>query len=240
MDYVIASRAIEAIMLIQAGDKDFPVTEDDTTLEDLRQQMMSRSKYGSSEAIYKLFTNHTVKISWSYPPLDALLSDEKFSEPNADIFLALGFPRILIIGETLRSNSGQAITTTMGPIAALEEMRNSIIEWITYLYEDLAKKNNFDNIPKATFAPITSSEIVELIKYAVDAAGQGYISRNTIAKMLGTDFNSEIEQIRYEDNTLNNIKEQDVNLKNPDTSPEDNTRGDNYFNNEEKNGRIEV
>jgi len=240
MDYVIASRAIEAIMLIQAGDKDFPVTEDDTTLEDLRNQMTSRSKYGSSEAVYKLFTNHTVKISWSYPPLDALLSDEKFSEPNADIFLALGFPRILLIGETLRSNSGQAITTTMGPIAALEEMRNTIVQWINSIYEDLANKNNFDNIPLPAFAPITSSEVVELIKYAVDAAGKGYISRNTIAKMLGTDFNSEIEQRLYEDNTLNNIEKEKVVVEDPKGNPEDNTRGGDFIDTNELDGRIEV
>jgi hypothetical protein len=194
MDKSIASRAIEAIRHIKVGDKDFPATEPDITAVRSAVEMNS----SSGERIFNLFTNHTVTIEWVIPALEALISEEKYAEPNADIFLALGFPRILTTGETLRSNSSDSKIASLGPKATLEDIRESIIDWIVLLYQELADKNNFSRIPEPYFAPIATSDYTALVQFAVDAMTSGAISKDTIAQLYGSDFETESDQITTE------------------------------------------
>jgi hypothetical protein len=194
MDKSIASRAIEAIRHIKVGDKDFPATDPDITA--VRSAVEANSSSG--ERIFNLFTNHTVEIEWILPALEALISEEKYAEPNADIFLALGFPRILTTGETLRSNSSDSKIASLGPKATLEDIRESIIDWIVLLYQELADKNNFTRVPEPYFAPIATSDYTALVQFAVDAMTSGAISKDTIAQLYGSDFETESDQITTE------------------------------------------
>jgi hypothetical protein len=195
LDYSIASKAIEAIRHVKAGDKDFPVTEDDTTLDDIKAQMDARSRVATPEGVYSLYTNHTITMEWVYPPLEALMSDGKYAEPNADIFMAMGFSRVLLVGEAFRSNSGQSITTTLGPVAALNEVRERILEWMRALYVRLADLNGFKNIPEPRFSPVVAADTVALVQFALEAGKMGVLSKNTIAQMFSTDFETESQQI---------------------------------------------
>lgn len=198
MDYTIATRAIEAIRHVKAGDKDFPLTEDDTSLEDIKSQLRAREYNGIAETIYTLFTNHTVSVEWVFPPLDALLNDAKYVEPNADIFLALGFPRVLLVGESNRSNAGQASTSIQGPVSTLNEFRTKILAWIKELYWEYADLNGFKNIPEPTFSPISLADVSSLVQYAIEAAKIGVLSKTAIAQMFGSDYETEAEQTRFE------------------------------------------
>lgn len=198
MDYSIATRALEAIRHIKVGNDEFPVEEGDTALDDLENKIAARQSV-SREVIYSLFTNHTVEIDWIYPPLDALLSDGKYSEPNSDIFLALGFSRTLLVGESLRSNASQNVSASLGPIATINEMREGLLEWIRILYEDMAEQNGFRNIATPYFRPISSADLSTLMAFAVEAARMGAISQDTIANAFGTTYEFEKEQRDTED-----------------------------------------
>jgi len=214
MDYSIAKKALESIRQIKVGSDEFPVEEGDDIIVDLKNQIeVARRKNGGVENIYTLYTPHTVEIVWSYPPLDALLSDAKYSEPNADIFMALGFSRVLLVGESLRSNSGTSVATTIGPVSTLNEIRLSILEWVEKLYADLAEKNGFRAYPKPSFGPIPSADLVQLVQFAIEAAKQGIISKDTVAKMFNSDFESEHSQIDAE-MSIDNIPTP-VELNNP-------------------------
>lgn len=194
MDKVIVSRAIEAIRQIKVGDKDFPANDDDI----LAVQATVEQNSSSGERVFNLFTNHTVVIEWIFPPLDALLNEAKYAEPNADIFLAVGFPRILTTGETLRSNSSDSKIASLGPKATLEDMREAIIEWLTELYRILGEKNGFNRVPEPYFAPIATTDYTALVQFAVDAMSAGAISKDTIAQLYGSDFETEADQITTE------------------------------------------
>lgn len=194
MDKTIVSRAIEAIRHIKVGDKDFPATDEDIAAV----QSTVEQNSSSGERVFNLFTNHTVTIEWSFPPLEALLNEAKYAEPNADIFLSVGFPRILTTGETLRSNSSDSKIASLGPKATLEDLRESILEWLKLLYALLADKNNFNRIPEPYFAPIATSDYTALVQFAVDAMSAGAISKDTIAQLYGSDFETEANQITTE------------------------------------------
>lgn len=199
MDYSIATRALEAIRLIKAGNDEFPITEEDDSLEDIRQQVSAQKAAANGEIVYSLFTNHTVTVEWIYPPLDALLSEQKYNEPNAEIFLAMGFSRVLLVGEALRSNSSQSVASTLGPVSTLNELRRGLLAWVRSLYHDLAEKNGFKNVPDPLFRPIPLGDIAALAQFAIQAAKIGALSKDTVAQYFGTDFETENVQIDAEE-----------------------------------------
>lgn len=212
MDYSIATRALEAIQHVRAGNDEYPVEEGDPTLKQIEETLNRRNVYSNAtrDIIYKLFTNHTVDINWIYPPMDTLLSDTKYAEPNSDILMAMGFSRVLLVGESLRSNSGQSTTTTLGPIATLNEMRSSILDWVRILYNELRRSNGFKQTPEPYFPPINSADKLELAKYAIAAAKIGAISKDAVAFFFDRDYTSEREQMdeSNEANSPNIVKEE--------------------------------
>lgn len=217
MDYSIATKAIEAVMLINAGNDNYPVTDDDTTLEDIRTQMTNNVR--TAENIYRLFANHTVKISWIYPPLDALLSDVKYNEPNAEIFMAMGFSRVLLTGEAGKSNAGSSVSSTMGAIATLSEMRGNLLRWVKELYKDMAEENGFKYVPEPMFSTIAAADTVALAQYAIEAVKLGALSKNTISRMFGTDFETEHQQIEAEADISGNTPAFNALFDKPNSTP---------------------
>lgn len=194
MDKAIASRAIEMIRHVKIGDKDYPADDDDiNAAKDILQQSSS-----SGERVFNLFTNHTWVIDWVHPELEVLLSETKYSEANSDIFLAMGFPRVLTTGETLRSNSSDSKIASLGPKATLEDLRETIIQWISSLYKELAEKNDFSRIPEPVFAPIAAADYTALIQFSIQALGAGAISKDTVAQLYGSSWEEEANQMQTE------------------------------------------
>lgn len=194
MDRSIANRAIEAIRHVRVGNDDFPADDDDiTAIEQMVTQNIS-----SGERIFNLFTNHTVEVEWIFPPLDALLNEAKYAEPNSDIFLGLGFPRILTVGETAKSNAADNKIASLGPKATLEDLRDAIIAWLKKLYLELADINNFDRVPDPYFAPIATTDMTALIQFAIEALTAGAISKDTVSQLYGSDYETEAGQIETE------------------------------------------
>jgi hypothetical protein len=191
MDRSIASRAIEAIRHIKVGDKDYPADQDDI---DTAESLLNANA-SNGERVFNLFTNHTYVIEWIMPPLEALLNEAKYVEPNNDIFLGLGFPRILTVGETAKSNAADNKIASIGPKATLDDMRELIIYWLKKLYRELADINGFTRIPEPYFSPIATSDMTALTQFAVDAMTNGAISKDTVAQLYGTDFNTESIEI---------------------------------------------
>jgi len=194
MDQTLASRAIEAIRLIKTGDKDFPALDDDiTAIRSLVEQNQS-----TGELVYNLFTGHTTTIEWAIPPLDALLSEVKYIEPNADIFLAIGFPRILVVGETSRSGSSDSKIALIGPKSTLEDLRLQLLAFVDSVYKYLAELNGFTQVPEPYFSPIATSDYTALTQFAVDAMTNGAISKDTVAQLYGSDYTTEVAQREIE------------------------------------------
>lgn len=213
MDRTIVSRSIEMIRQVKVGSDNFPATDDDI---DATQKAIADAA-ASGDRIFNLFTNHTVDIQWILPPLDALLNEIKYLEPNADIFLALGFPRILTVGESMRSNSSDSRIAALGPMATLNELREKLIEWIEWLYEDLAERNNFSSWPTPYFSPVQFQDMTALTQFAIQAQQVGAISKDVIAQMYGSTYEEELEKISFE------VNENDTNQSRPEAPEESET-----------------
>lgn len=194
MDRSIATRASELLRHVKVGSDKFPATDDD--LKATEAVLANASITG--DRVFNLFTNHTIEVNWAMPPLDALLNEAKYMEPNADIFLALGFPRILAVGETLRSNSSDSKVASLGPISTLNDLREAILLWIDGLYKELAVLNGFSWYPKPFFSPIALQDVTSLTQLAIQAQQIGAISKDTIAQLYGSTYEDEREKIDTE------------------------------------------
>jgi len=135
-------------------------------------------------------------------------------QPNADIFLAMGFPRILTVGESLRSNSSDSRIATLGPMSTLTEVRERILSWIEWFYEDLAERNNMATWPKPYFSPIQFQDMTALTQFAIQAQQIGAISKDTISQLYGTTYEEEQQKISFE------VQADDTNQQEPGTPEE--------------------
>jgi hypothetical protein len=194
MDRAIAARASELLRHVKIGSDNYPATDDDIQAT----ESVLANAAVTGDRVFNLFTNHTVDISWVFPPMEALLNEAKYVEPNADIFLALGFPRILAVGETLRSNSTDNKTASLGPISTLNDLREAILLWVEHAYKELAEANNFTWYPKPFFSPIPIQDVTALTQLAIQAQQIGAISKDTIAQLYGTTYEDEQEKIDTE------------------------------------------
>lgn len=195
MDFAVASRIVNAILLVQEGDKDFPLTEETRgNLDELKAQILARSNNPLLlERLFMLFSNHTTKLTWITPDVEALLNQDKYRQANEEINEGLGFPRILIVGES--RNAGAAEVSTWAIQPQMEEFRTMLLEWIQTIYNQASEFNKFRNTPEAGFTPIKLQDFVKTAAVFAQAYREGNVSRKTRDQMIGLNFETEIEQM---------------------------------------------
>lgn len=206
MDYATASRIINAILLVTEGDKDFPITEETRgNLDALKQQITAFTNSPSgAQRLFALFSNHTTKLTWVAPDVQAMLDQNKYTQVNAEIEEGLGLSKILITGEAGRSGSAAEVSTwAIQPM--MEELREMLIEWMTPIYEEGSKRNNFRKTSVPLFSPIKLQDFIKTAAVFAAAFKEGNISRTTRDDMLGLDFEAEVELMKDERNLMNEL-----------------------------------
>jgi hypothetical protein len=203
MDFSIASRVISAIQLISVGSDQFPVTADDQdVIDDLKKAMNWREQPGFVDRVFQLFVNHTVKIGWVYPDTAALLSESKYINVNQDILFALGFPRVLIVGETARSGTSTTEFALLGPTETLNDVRSQLLIVVKEIYKQILERNpTLKSAPEPAFTPVRLSDIIKLATIAKDAYEHGIISKTTYGMLIGEDYQKEVEYMADEKQT---------------------------------------
>lgn len=194
MDYSLASRVITAIQLITLGDKDFPLLEEDEDkLLKLKEQINARDRYGEYERVYQLFGNHTLKVSWVMPDVTALLNDTKYKDVNLDIMFAMGFPRILVTGETDKSNTSNAEYALLSPTKTIEALQKDLLDIVQQVLDAVTEYNGLSNYAEAYFKPINLKDFVKFFDVMFRVYETGSMSRRTLVEYLGVDFEKELE-----------------------------------------------
>ncbi len=200
MDFAVASRVINAILLVQEGDKDFPLTEENqANLDSLKEQIQARS--GNPllmERLFILFSNHTTKLTWVHPDVSAMLNQDKYKQVNEELNEGLGFTRILLTGESRQAQASEISTYAIQPM--MEDFRSMIQEWIHDTYWKAGEVNGFSakKLPEPNFRPIRLQDFVKTAAVFAQAFKEGNISRTTRAESVGTDFETETELMKDE------------------------------------------
>ena len=195
MDYSVASRVISAIQLFKLGSDEFPVTEDQQDqFDSLKDQIFWRNTgQRDIDRIFMLFAPHTLDVSWVFPPVDTLLDERKYLEVNEDIILSLGFPRILITGETQRTGTSNPEFAMMSPAKTMEKLQNKLLKILNSVIIELFDKNKFKGSTKLRFEPINLVGFADLSTALSTLYNTGNISRTSFAKAFGYDFEEELD-----------------------------------------------
>jgi hypothetical protein len=199
MDFAVASRVTNAILLVQEGDKDFPLTpETEGNMTQLKQQILARSNNSKlMERLFILFSNHTTKLSWITPDVSMMLNQEKYVQTNEEIQEGLGVTRVLITGEA-RAGTGAEVST-WAVLPMMEEIRSMLLEWVDTVYTQASDFNNFRNLPAPAFKPIRLQDFIKTAAVFAQIYKEGIISRTTRAESVGTDYETETELMRDEE-----------------------------------------
>jgi len=198
MDFAVAARVINAILLVQEGDKDFPLTEENQgNLDELRNQILGRSNNPAlMERLFFLFSNHTTKLTWITPDTAAMLNQEKYDQVNRELNEGLGFTSVLLTGESRQAQASEISTYAIQP--QMEEFRSMSIEWLEDIYIKAGELNHFKKLPSPSWKPIRLQDFVKTAATFAAAFAEGNVSRTTRAESIGTDFETETELMRDE------------------------------------------
>lgn len=198
MDYAVASRIINAILLVQEGSDEFPLVEGERdNLDALKQQILARANNPLAlERLFILFSNHTTKLTWISPDVEALLDQEKYKQANEEVMEGLGFPRILIVGESKGAQAAEVSTWAIQP--QMEEFRSMVLEWMSSIYELASDYNGFRNTPAPAFTPIRLQDFIKTAAVFAQAFREGNVSRTTRNQMIGLDIDAELELMKDE------------------------------------------
>ncbi len=197
MDYSIASRVITAIMLVRIGNDEYPLTEDnEDQLDTLKTKMKWRETSSSKdmERIFQLFGNHTLDISWVFPDTVTLLDDNKYKNVNQDISIALGFPKILVTGETERTQTSDAEIATISPLNTMERIRESIFPIVDRIIDTIVVENKLGGNPDVQFKPINMMATSAFVEGLVELYNSGNLSRESYDAAFGFDLHEELDK----------------------------------------------
>lgn len=208
MDYSIAARAITAIQLFKLGSDEFPVTEEDgDVFQDIKNQMMWRDSGNRDvERIFQLFANHTLEISWVFPPMEALMDDKKYLEVNKDILMSLGVSKTLIVGEADRSGASDPELSTTSSVKTMENFRDKILIVLNALVKEISKRNNFKSAPIVKFRPLNLAQFKAFADALDKLYASGNVSRHEYASYFGYDWDDEMDLKEKEDKVLEEKK----------------------------------
>lgn len=204
MDYSLVARVVSGIQQISIGDKDFPLVEgEEEQITELKNELTRRNNLPNSniERVFQLFTNHTVKIQWIMPPMEAMLSRDKYEEVNLDILQALGFPKILITGEVQRTGTTDADVAILSPVKSMDYLRRKLIRIVKYIVRKTAQENKLSEVPEVAFNPINLLGFKDYISALKDAYEAGNLSRTDYSRAIGVSFEDTVKQLA-EDNEL--------------------------------------
>lgn len=205
MDYAIASRAIAAILQVKVGNDEFPITEDEPDAFDNIESQMRQRNTGNTdiERIFQLFTNHTVEFEWIFPKLESLLNNDKYEEINEDILYALGFPRILVTGETQRTGTSNPKYAMMSPYKSMEKLQRVMLPLAEYIVDQIIEQNKISGRPSdIRFEAINLHDFAEFIEAVKALYESGNLSRESYAKELGYNITEELSSRKDENEML--------------------------------------
>jgi hypothetical protein len=206
MDYTLIDKVISAVLHVKVGSDEFPITEseeDQVYLENLREQLRMRGNSDQlMERIFQLVTNHTVELNWIFPNSEILTNEKKYDDINQEILFGLGFPRVLITGESARSGTSDPELATLAPVKTMENFRRKIIEVIRDICIEVSLRNGFKSAPTVEFAGLNLHAFADFVAGLTQLYNASALSRTDLARVYGYDFLDQLEKLQQENAEL--------------------------------------
>lgn len=205
MDFAVASRVINAILLVREGNDNYPITDETReNLDELKNQILARSNNPRlMERLFILFSNHTTQLEWIVPDVQAMLNQEKYKQTNEEVAEGLGFAKILVTGESRYANASEVSTWAIQP--QMEQLRMMLIEFLLDIYDQAKELNKFRSVPAPIFKPIRLQDFIKTASIFAAAFTEGNVSRTSRADSIGLDFETEVELMKDEKDLMEGL-----------------------------------
>jgi hypothetical protein len=205
MDYSIMDKVISAIMHIKVGSDTFPVTsseEDKTVFTELRNQLALRFQSDQYlERIFQLITNHTVDIKWVFPDTGLLSDNGRYESINEEILFGLGFPRILITGESSKTGTSNPEVAIMSPVKTMEVLRRRILKIVKDVCKTVAEENDF-KVPSVKFKALNLHSFTDFMSALDILYKMSGVSRTDVGEYLGYEFLEQADKLEEEEKLI--------------------------------------
>lgn len=179
------------ILKITIGNDEHPVT-DQSQLETVARLFDTSSKS------FDIVWNHTLDIEKiTFPEIDKILGQDKFSQVNDDLSQSFGVTRALLDGKV----TGNAKAIEAATKAFAEEInyaRRCVKRWIDHEYEEVALAMGFDRYPRVRFDENTLKDEIMLMSVVQGMIDRRIISYETGIEKLGFDFDTELANMIQE------------------------------------------
>lgn len=179
------------ILKITIGNDEHPVTSQEE-LETIARLFDTSSKG------FNIVWNHTLQLEKvTFPEISNILGQEKFSQVNDDLSMALGVTRALLDGES-RGNAKAIDVATKAFTEEINYARRCVIRWINHEYEEVALAMGFDHYPKVRFDDLALKDEIMLMSVIQGMIDRRIISYETGIERLGYDFGNELTNMLNE------------------------------------------
>lgn len=141
--------------------------------------------------------NDAIDIVDSYPPVDKILSMEKYEAVDRDILRGIGIPDSLLGGSS-SSNFSNGFLGVRTLLERLEEGRNTVVRWLNKQLQLIATTMGHKTLPTIKFGKMSLRDEVAEKKLIMGLLDRNIISAQSVVEAFGEDFEIELERMREE------------------------------------------
>jgi len=146
-----------------------------------------------------------IDIQTEYPPIDSLLSSEKYKQVDDDIRSGLGIAEILINGGGGNYSSSFLAVKTL--LERLELGRQMLLDYLENQVRLVSKAMGFRTAPVIRMNHMSLSDQDSEKKFVLELFDRNAISFETLTERFGENFDIELERVKREDKKREKIKD---------------------------------
>lgn len=203
MDMSVANSVINAITIFKLGDIANGFIADAKHFNKLS-EMLRTPTYS-----HNIVWNDAIKMESNYPPIEKILSIDKYKSVDRDILAGLGIPGILIGGSEGGSYSN-AFLQVRTLLERLEEGRREVLKWINSQLRMIAEIMGHRQIPVVKFGQMSLKDEQAEKALILQLLDRNIISAERVHEVFDIETDIELERMRREKKI---IDEEDIMTK---------------------------
>lgn len=141
--------------------------------------------------------NDLIDIQQVYPPIEKMLSKDKYQQVNDDIRSGVGMPGVLLAGEG--GGFSDSFLSVKGLMERLETGRQILLALIRGEFEDIANAMGFQRPAMLKMKDMSLSDQEVERRFLLELVDRNVISARTLVERADEDFDIELQRMKNED-----------------------------------------
>lgn len=191
MDMSVVNSTINAITIFKIGDIKNGFVAPSKYYEKLS-QMLRTPTYS-----HNIIWNDAISMETAYPPIEKILSIDKYKSVDRDILAGLGIPGILVAGAE-GGSFANAFLQVRTLLERLEDGRREVMRWLKKQLRIIAEIMGHRQIPIVKFGSMSLRDEQAEKKLIIQLLDRNIISAERVHETFGIETTIEIERMRRE------------------------------------------